>query len=125
VRIRIYESDLEDAVRSFLDQALYSSFQRFYREREKLRVTLQDINGPRGGVDKSCRIEVRLFPSGRWVMQEVRNANVFAAINLAIRRVKYSMRKSVERARAGRARRETIRESFPSEQGEPLGARPR
>jgi len=109
VNIRIQESEMQDAIRMHVMQALDASFQRFSGKVRTVRVTLQDVNGPRGGVDKSCRIEAKLFPSRRWVMQEVRDADVFAAITLAIQRVRYSVRKALERARVWRARRETIR----------------
>jgi putative sigma-54 modulation protein len=76
-----------------------------------VRITLQDVNGPRGGVDKSCRIQAQLFPSRHWVIHEVRNADVFAAITVALQRVKHTARKAFERARDWRERRETIRKA--------------
>jgi len=118
VHIRIHESDLVDAVRLYVDRALHAGLQRFAGRVRNVRVTLQDVNGPRGGADKRCRVEAKLFPSQRWVMQEVRHANVFAAITLAIQRVKGTVRKVSERSRVWHVRRETIRKGSVSTEEE-------
>jgi putative sigma-54 modulation protein len=109
VHIRIHESELAEAIRLCMDRALHAGLQRFAGKVRNIRVTLQDVNGPRGGVDKSCRIEAKLFPSRRWVVQEVRDANAFAAITLAVQRVKYTVCKASERTRVWQARRGAAR----------------
>jgi putative sigma-54 modulation protein len=109
VHIRIHDPELAEAARLHLDRALYAGLQRFAGRVRNVRVSLLDMNGPRGGVDKACRIEAKLFPSRRWVLQEVRDANVFAAITLAVQRVKYTMRLALEHARVWHTRRDTIR----------------
>src|SRR5262245_5717111 len=111
VHIRIHESELLDAVRAYVNRTLQASLLRFAGRMRNVRITLQDVNGPRGGVDKSCRIQVQLFPSRRWVMHEVREADAFAAITVALRRVKHTVRKAFERRSAWRKRRETIRKA--------------
>jgi putative sigma-54 modulation protein len=117
VHIRIHEPELLDEVRAYVDRTLQTSFQRFAGRVRNVRITLQDVNGPRGGMDKSCRIQAQLFPSRRWVMHEVRDANIFAAITAALQRVKYTVRKAFERRSAWRERRETIRKaSAPAEE---------
>lgn len=107
--IRIHEPELLNTVRAYMDRTLQTSLQRFAGRVRNVRITLQDVNGPRGGVDKSCRIQAQLFPSRRWVMHEARDANVFAAITVALQRVKHAVRKAFERRSAWRERRETIR----------------
>ena len=109
VNIRIHAPELAEAARLHLDRALYAGLQRFAGRVGNVRVAVLDLNGPRGGVDKSCRIEAKLSPSGRWVRQEVRDANVFVAITLAVQRVKYTVRKALERARVWHTRRDSIR----------------
>jgi len=111
LHIRIHDSELLDAVRAYVNRTLQTSLQRFAGRVRNVRITLQDVNGPRGGVDKSCRIQAQLFPSRRWVMHEVRDANVFAAITVALQRVKYTVRKAFERRSGWRERRETIRKA--------------
>jgi len=111
VHIRIHEIELLDGVRAYVNRTLQTSLRRFAGRVRKVRITLQDVNGPRGGVDKACRIQAQLFPSRRWVMHEVRDANAFAAIAVALQRVKHTVRKAFERRSAWRERRETIRKA--------------
>jgi len=41
-----------------------SALDRFTHAIREVDVRVTDINGPRGGVDKSCRVQLRLFPRG-------------------------------------------------------------
>ena len=109
VQVRIREAELADAVRPYVERKLQAGLQRFAGSLRNVQVTLQDVNGPRGGVDKSCRIAAELFPSRCWIRLEARNANQFAAIALAVKGVKQAVRRVLERTRAWRVRRETIR----------------
>jgi putative sigma-54 modulation protein len=118
VQLRIREAELADTVRSYVDRKLQAGLQRFAGRLRNVQVTLQDVNGPRGGVDKSCRIAAEVFPSRRWVRQEARNANQFAAIALAVKGVKQAVRRVLERTRVWRVRRETIRKGSVSPEGE-------
>lgn len=111
LHIRIHDFELLDAVRAYMNRTLQTSLQRFAGRVRNVRITLQDVNGPRGGVDKSCRIQAQLFPSRRWVMHEVREADAFAAITVALQRMKHTVRKAFERRIARRERRETIRKA--------------
>jgi hypothetical protein len=43
---------------------LTSALGRFARRMRTVRVWLEDVNGPRGGVDNRCRIELELRPRG-------------------------------------------------------------
>jgi hypothetical protein len=90
VQVRIREAELVDAVRSYVERKLQAGLQRFAGSLRNVQVTLQDVNGPRGGVDKSCRIAAELIPSRCWIRLEARNANRFAAIALAVKGVKGS-----------------------------------
>lgn len=54
-----------DEVESIYDQAL-DRFNHFIREAQ---ITLRDINGPKGGIDKLCTIQLRFFPRGLAVIK--------------------------------------------------------
>jgi hypothetical protein len=43
---------------------LTSALGRFARRMRTVRVWLEDVNGPRGGVDNRCRIDIELRPRG-------------------------------------------------------------
>ena len=59
---------------------------------------LGDLNGPRGGLDKQCRVTVTLSPSGR-VMVEATDANLHSAIDRAADRLERSVTRELERRR--------------------------
>ena len=54
-KMRVRES-LHDAV----TRRLYFALGRFAPQIERVTARVGDMNGPRGGVDKQCRIEVKL-----------------------------------------------------------------
>lgn len=64
----------------------------------KLAVSLSDINGPRGGVDKQCKIQVQLS-GGRQVIIEECEEDLYAAIDRAADRADRAVVKQVERKR--------------------------
>lgn len=64
----------------------------------KLLVWLSDVNGPRGGVDKRCKIQVQL-DSGREVIIEECEADLYAAIDRAANRADRAVVRQVERSR--------------------------
>lgn len=64
----------------------------------KLAISLSDINGPRGGIDKRCKIQVQLS-GGREVIIEECEADLYAAIDRAADRADRAVVKQVERTR--------------------------
>ncbi|HEY3353070.1 MAG TPA: HPF/RaiA family ribosome-associated protein [Polyangia bacterium] len=61
-------------------------------------VRLVDLNGPKGGVDKRCRVEVR-GGSRRAIVVESTDASVLAAVDDAAARAARSVGRAMERAR--------------------------
>jgi hypothetical protein len=67
----------------------------------EVELTLADVNGPRGGVDKLCR--VRVHGAGvRDVIIEQRAAATEAAIDRAADRAAQSLGRTLDRRRRGR-----------------------
>lgn len=64
----------------------------------RLAVSLSDINGPRGGIDKRCKIQVQLS-GGREIIIEECEADLYAAIDRAADRADRAVVKQVERTR--------------------------
>ena len=48
------------AVREYVDKRLHFALARIGHRLRRIDVRLSDLNGPRGGVDKRCLIEVRI-----------------------------------------------------------------
>lgn len=67
---------------------------RFTGRVRSLRVTLKDLNGPRGGLDKHCRIAIRLDRQGRLIVVE----DLDAEPEVVIRRVTARAARAVTRA---------------------------
>ncbi|MES2323631.1 MAG: HPF/RaiA family ribosome-associated protein [Pseudomonadota bacterium] len=65
----------------------------------QLHVFLSDINGPRGGVDKRCRLQV-VMDSGREVIIEDLEADLYVAINRATDRADRAVVRKIQRSRA-------------------------
>ena len=68
---------------------------------QRVVVRLGDENGPRGGVDKFCRIQVRLFNAPVAVIEEVGH-ELYAVIDRATDRVGRVVVKHLDRLCSGR-----------------------
>lgn len=64
----------------------------------RLVVHLSDINGPRGGVDKCCRVEARLKGAQSLVVEDIQS-DLYVAIDRAFERIGRSLHRQVMRRR--------------------------
>jgi ribosome-associated translation inhibitor RaiA len=65
------------------------------------QVRLSDINGPRGGVDKCCQLNVKLAGSPSVVVRDV-STSMYAAIDCAAHRISSSLSRRLSRLRSPR-----------------------
>jgi ribosome-associated translation inhibitor RaiA len=63
---------------------------------QRVTVRLRDANGPRGGIDKYCRIRVHLIAAPAAMVEEV-GGDLYAAIDRAAERVGRSVSKHLDR----------------------------
>ncbi|MEO8838010.1 MAG: HPF/RaiA family ribosome-associated protein [Herbaspirillum sp.] len=84
---------IERRIRFALDWAKYHV--------RKVSVRLSDLNGPRGGEDKRCHIQVAI-PGGANVVIEDIQADLYVAIDRAADRVGHTLARRVERKREHR-----------------------
>lgn len=108
--IRAVGVSVDAAAKTRLRKKLDRKLGKFGRHIERTSVRIADVNGPRGGIDKRCRIKVVLsgLPS---VVVEERRRSLQAAIDGALTRVEQAVR-GATRSRRARARR-------PRRSGEP------
>ena len=52
---------------------------RFAHSIREVEVSLSDVNGPRGGIDKICRVRLRLYPRGILVAKSASSSLQHAA----------------------------------------------
>jgi putative sigma-54 modulation protein len=90
---------LADLARHRLEFALG----RFGARVRSLTVRLLDLNGPKGGVDKQCLVEVVLNPSSRLVLIEDTDADAAVAISRAADRAGRAVARAVHAMRDSRA----------------------
>lgn len=93
------KQDLHDLVERRLQFALG----RFSSRIKRVRLVLSDENGPRGGIDKKCLIEVNLVSSGK-VLVEVTDAEIEPAVSRAADRVARRLKDELDRRRDTRRR---------------------
>jgi ribosome-associated translation inhibitor RaiA len=96
--IRAVGAPLSASDRDYLRRKLGRKLGKFARDIERTSVRIDDVNGPRGGVDKRCRIKVVLsaLPS---VVVERQDVSLQAAMDGALARVERAVRQAVTRRR--------------------------
>lgn len=75
---------------------------RFTGRVRSLHVSLKDLNGPGGGLDKHCRIAIRLERHGRLIVIEDLDAEPEAAISRAAQRAARAVTRAIDAAASSR-----------------------
>lgn len=76
----------------------------FGRALASAEVRVEDVNGPRGGVDKRCRVTVK-GPRVGMLSATQEHAEAGAALELALQRVAHAVRRAVDRCRQRQTQR--------------------
>ena len=90
--------NLDDTLRKHIEQRIYFAFSRFSPRISRVSVMAEDINGPRGGTDKRCRIVVKLKRSGELTV-EATDTDMSAAVSTAADRAGRAAQRELERRR--------------------------
>ena len=117
VRFVAHDRNWSDALEAYVRQQMSSTFCRFGNRIFGTVVSLRDINGPRGGIDKRCRVRLRLLSKGQ-ITVSADAASAFAAAATAISRAHDSLVRKLERRirrRPGRRSTAVIYEDIPME----------
>lgn len=80
LEIRGRDIYVSHALRAHIERRLRFALNCFASRISKVRVKLEDLNGPRGGIDKCCQLAISLAPSSRIVMED-RASSVYTAID--------------------------------------------
>jgi ribosome-associated translation inhibitor RaiA len=94
--IRVFGVELSQEERARIRHGLGIKLGKYETSIERVTIRVLDVNGPRGGIDKLCRIKVVLsgLPS---VVLESRASTLTAAINGALSGTERAVRRSVQR----------------------------
>jgi len=97
IEIQARNFSLTRAMRVYIERRMGFALNRCYRHVNRILVRLYDINGPRGGNDKSCHLEV--FLPGQAVVVEDTEADLYVAINRASSRAGRTVMRQLRRRR--------------------------
>lgn len=89
-----------------IEHGLRAELNRAERAIELVRVYVEDVNGPRGGIDEACRIVVQLPPRGR-VAVAGRGSHLLAAVSQTATRAALAVRQHIQRRKTRRRRHRT------------------
>lgn len=89
-----------ESTREYIRRRVAYALARFESRIQSVTIRLDDLNGPKGGLDKHCRMMAKLQPSGH-ILAEVTDARVESAIARAADRLSRVLRTEIERLRRG------------------------
>jgi len=96
IRFNNKQKELGDKALSRATAKIENAFSKFDSQVISVEVAARDINGTRGGVDKECRLLVRLRKMDD-VFVTVREESIFKAIDSAISRAERSVKRKMRR----------------------------
>lgn len=120
---------VSEPIREHVNRRLEFALDRFQDEIERIDVSLADLNGPKGGLDKECRMVAKLRSDGTVVIED-QDVDFYAVIDRAADRLGHAVYRALDRRRdlkyarrrAGSLLSETAAESgnsSPAEDAEP------
>lgn len=92
---------LTDALQEFVTRRIDAALGHLDTHVRKVSVRLSDINGPRGGVDKHCHVQVALHHLPDVVIEDV-EADMYLAITRATDRAGRNVARRLDRQRQHR-----------------------
>jgi ribosome-associated translation inhibitor RaiA len=98
LKIRTSGLVMTESLRRFIEQRVYFAMSRFSPRIASISAVVEDINGPRGGVDQRCRIVVKL-DGARELTVEATDADLHGAITFATDRAGRVVQRELERRR--------------------------
>ena len=78
--IRTRGISISQGLRKHIERRVHFALDRFAMRIRQVHATLGDLNGPRGGIDKCCRLAISLDRPSTIVV-ESHDSNVYAAID--------------------------------------------
>lgn len=88
---------LDDAKRLLIERRLLFALARFELRIKQVDLVIHDENGPRGGIDKSCRISVALHQASDVVISD-RDSDIFKSISRVADRAARAVSRAISRA---------------------------
>lgn len=96
--VRTRDVEWNDKLQKNVERSIEYAVDRHRSRIYRISVLLADLNGPRGGVDKLCRLKAKIRGTKPVLILETGD-NLLAAVNRAARRLGYRVGRNVERRR--------------------------
>ncbi len=96
LEIRRHNIHLSEDLKDHIERRLNFALGQFNSRLGSVAVHLEDVNGPKGGVDKQCRILVALS-GGKVIKVEDLDADLTVVIDRAADRVGHAVRREIDR----------------------------
>ena len=103
--------ELTEALRQHAEKRLQFALSWAGNDVRKIVVRLSDINGPRGGKDKRCTIQIPM-PRAQDVVIEDTESDLYVAIDRAVDRAERALARKLERLHEHRHQRPVVDDSL-------------
>ncbi len=94
---------LDESILDHVDRRFRFALDRLESEVSSVSIKLGDVNGPKGGVDKQCKVLVKLASGGDLVLRE-RAEDIYLSVSRASDRVQRLVRRRIDRRKTRRRR---------------------
>ncbi|MEZ6073654.1 MAG: HPF/RaiA family ribosome-associated protein [Pirellulales bacterium] len=101
VKIVDRNATLSGDLEQLAERRVQFALSRFEAKTQSVLLVLEDVNGPRGGSDKSCRVVVRM-KAGDTVVIRHQGADVASCLTRAIDRASRTLARNLARQRTTR-----------------------
>ncbi len=107
IDIKTHRFPPTDALRNHAKRRLHYALSSIDEPIQRVVVRLSDVNGPRGGNDKRCRLQLMLAGLPDVIVEDIQ-ADLYAAIDRASDRAGRTLARKLERRRAVINKRERL-----------------
>ena len=99
ILIHARDYSVTPALRDFIKRKLGFGIGRYADRIARINVYLKDTNGPRGGVDQHCRVDIAMNLRGTFAA-EATELDIYTAIKVAVDRVARRVGTTIDRRRS-------------------------
>lgn len=103
LHIRARHVELTPPLFDLVERRVRFALSRFGQVIRSVHCTLADVNGPKGGVDKVCRVRVQ-SRSGAAVIIEQADSELERAVDIAVDRAARGVARALDRSRLAHVR---------------------
>jgi putative sigma-54 modulation protein len=98
-QVRFHGVETSESLREYAARRIHLHLSRFGRDLTVVVVRIADVNGPKGGRDKRCRVSVRGPRIGSTTLDEY-SGDFWSAVDLALERAAQKVGRALEKARS-------------------------